>query len=550
MKNYTLILKPIVLSFIMTLGVMMMFQLLTPAKADEPNKAQVVVVLPGEQVTVRSITFTGEISRPTALELAGFKVIADGDIVCSIEGVGCPADNCFCSDNWWSNAKWDDTASNWDTINYTTPASNNDIVGFRWSNSSWGPPKLSGPAYKAASDSLSWLQSQQVITNGSYGNSAGNSVETMFSLGANSQQATNWRPATNAPSLLNYMLNNSSKFADGGDVAAPGKLAVAFAATDGCWPVEAMTIMDSYSSTTGGFSIGSSPQAWAILGLKATSQTVPVKAIQFLKDGIQPNGGWEWFPDWDTDTNATAMAIQALIATGEPATSTVIISGLNYLKSSQNSDGGFPYTPQSAFGTESDGNSTAYVIQAILATGQDPLTGTWRVGGNNPISYMLSLQLADGSFEWQKGKGSNLLASQQAVTALLGRPYPFKSQSLAQCGFSMSTQTNVSQADVGQTINYTYLITNTGDLTLTGLIAVDDKLGPVTLDRTTLASKQTATGILTHIVTDSDFPGPLTNMVTVTGTLLSASVTNEAMFTTVKATVMLPVRNYLPAVSK
>jgi hypothetical protein len=36
------------------------------------------------------------------------------------------------------------------------------------------------------------------------------------------------------------------------------------------------------------------------------------------------------------------------------------------------------------------------------------------------------MQLEDGSFEWQPGFGSNLLATQQAIPALLGRSFPFE----------------------------------------------------------------------------------------------------------------------------
>ena len=58
--------------------------------------------------------------------------------------------------------------------------------------------------------------------------------------------------------------------------------------------------------------------------------------------------------------------------------------------------------------------------------GQDPTGSTWSKGSNNPISFLLSLQLPDGSFEWQQGQGSNQVATQQAIVALLGRPFPLR----------------------------------------------------------------------------------------------------------------------------
>ncbi len=158
---------------------------------------------------------------------------------------------------------------------------------------------------------------------------------------------------------------------------------------------------------------------------------VPAEAVTSLKGLQQKDGGWEWSPGFGSDTNSTALAVQALVAAGEPLTSTVIANGLSYIKTAQGKDGGFTYSPAQNSGSDAD--STAYVVQAIVAAGQEPVTTTWTVDGNTPISYLLSLQLPDGSFEWQKGAGSNALATQQAVAALLERSYPLKRSQLKSC---------------------------------------------------------------------------------------------------------------------
>jgi uncharacterized repeat protein (TIGR01451 family) len=72
-------------------------------------------------------------------------------------------------------------------------------------------------------------------------------------------------------------------------------------------------------------------------------------------------------------------------------------------------------------------------VQALVAAGEDPLTGTWTVTNSNPISYLLSMQLPDGSFEWQKGYGTDQWATRQAIPALLGRAYPLEVGSLESC---------------------------------------------------------------------------------------------------------------------
>jgi prenyltransferase beta subunit len=155
------------------------------------------------------------------------------------------------------------------------------------------------------------------------------------------------------------------------------------------------------------------------------SETIPSGAVDQLKSTINVDGGWGWVAG-SSDTNGTALALQALVAAGESLSATEVISGLAYLDAAQNSDGGFPYDPASLTTTESDANSTAYVVQALMATSQDPFTGTWLISDTHPISYLLSLQLANGSFEWQAGSGTNQLATQQAIPALLGRPYPLR----------------------------------------------------------------------------------------------------------------------------
>jgi hypothetical protein len=404
----------------------------TETNADGPDDGYVVVVFPGEQGTVRAISYTAGISRIGALKLSGWDVESSGDAVCSIDGVGCPASNCFCADNWWSSAEW---GADWDTSWPPTTAEDGDIIGFRWSQSAWGPPLLPGPAYAAASDGLEWLRPRQSETDGGYG-SAGNSLEVMMAVGANGYQGTEWRRNADAPSLLGHVLANGAAYSTGG-AAAAGKLAVGLSAGDGCYPYNALQPSDTYSATsgiyTGGYGQGGAgPQSWGILGTQALSQTAPAAAVTYLKNAANPDGGWGWAPG-NSDTNGTSLAIQALVAAGEPVGSSVIVSGLTYLKSAQNDDGGFPYDPNSIYGTDSDTNSTAYVVQAILAAGQDPLTGTWIISNTNPISYLLGMQQSDGGFEWQPGFGSDQLATQQAVPALLGRPFPVRLADVAAC---------------------------------------------------------------------------------------------------------------------
>ena len=80
-------------------------------------------------------------------------------------------------------------------------------------------------------------------------------------------------------------------------------------------------------------------------------------------------------------------------------------------------------------------------------------------------------------------------------------------------------------ASLGDTVTYTYTITNTTSNNITNLSLIDNKLGTITLPKTTLASSGNITVTNTHLVTVSDYPGPFVNTATVKGVL---ATTNNA----------------------
>jgi hypothetical protein len=154
--------------------------------------------------------------------------------------------------------------------------------------------------------------------------------------------------------------------------------------------------------------------------------------VEALAAQQQPTGGWEWQAGFGADTNTTALAVQTLLAAGYPVTATEVVSGLAFLKSGQVAGGGFVYDPATPENGP-DANSTAYVLMALSAAGEDPAGETWTVDDSGPVDFLISVQQADGSLEWQAGTGPNLLATAQAVTALLGRSYPLAVGELALC---------------------------------------------------------------------------------------------------------------------
>jgi len=83
---------------------------------------------------------------------------------------------------------------------------------------------------------------------------------------------------------------------------------------------------------------------------------------------------------------------------------------------------------------------------------------------------------------------------------------------------AVSVTPDMPSAEVGEEIRYTYRVTNTGNVTLSGVSAGDDDLGAVTLTGTSLAPDESTSGELNYTVRETDLPGPLTTSVTATGT--------------------------------
>jgi uncharacterized repeat protein (TIGR01451 family) len=113
--------------------------------------------------------------------------------------------------------------------------------------------------------------------------------------------------------------------------------------------------------------------------------------------------------------------------------------------------------------------------------------------------------------------GPNATASDSASVALPGNPI-----------IEVDKIAHVDTVSVGETITYTYDITNTGDVPLSSITAIDDRLGAVTLLATSLSPGISTSGVLAYVVTEDDLPGPITNTVSVTGTShVGALVTDQ-----------------------
>lgn len=286
---------------------------------------------------------------------------------------------------------------------------------------------LAGTVSAGTPEALSWLRGQQA-PDGGFGQpgSVGATIDAALAITAAAGDLTSWQMGGNTP--LDFLRSSLSQI-EGAGVTAKLILALVPAGLD---PTDfggtnlAKVLEDSYDSTTGRFDgeNGTVPtQALAIMALESLGRPVEKKAINWLVDAQGEDGSWTWNGDPATqgDTNTTALAIQTLAAVN--ARSDVVDRALAYLKQVQNDDAGWPYQKPSDYGTDTDANSTANVLQALYAVGAD--LSDWAVGTSSPVDALLSLQKETGAFQWQAAvPDDNFLATVQAVPALAGKAFP------------------------------------------------------------------------------------------------------------------------------
>jgi hypothetical protein len=156
--------------------------------------------------------------------------------------------------------------------------------------------------------------------------------------------------------------------------------------------------------------------ALAILALHAAGAIPAPQAAEGLTAARLPDGSYAFNGDLTPgggDSNTTSVVVQALAALGQPQAE--IQPSLGYFLSTQNPDRGWTYQKPSPYGEETDANSTALVIQALIASGEN--LDAW----SDPQDTLLGLQQESGALAFNASTpGDNLLATTQAIPALAG----------------------------------------------------------------------------------------------------------------------------------
>ena len=197
----------------------------------------------------------------------------------------------------------------------------------------------------ALDHALTWLRAQQQ-TDGSFGG-PGQSTDAVFAAVSGGQDPAAWTHG--GPSLLDYLATQAMTYTLS-STAAAGKLTLALLAAQPDRPPNRFggvnvggRVLDAFDHHSG--QIGSSlyDHGFGLLALSAQYAPGRWLARTWLRQRQLTNGGWEFGGGWGADTNTTAVALQALLAAGEPAEAPSVRRGLAFLRQQQNPDGGFPY---------------------------------------------------------------------------------------------------------------------------------------------------------------------------------------------------------------
>jgi len=178
--------------------------------------------------------------------------------------------------------------------------------------------------------------------------------------------------------------------------------------------------------------------------------------MALISAGVSPDNPsiqarWGFAPGFPSTPDDTTAALMALTATGGPSDPNMVTEALQYLHSQQGPNGGIM-----GWGVE-NGESTAWVLMALAALGEDPTSDDWTVDpspegtGGNLVDYLLNLQSVDlimlpdpdnpgsyipdgaapdGSFIYSNplvwGAGTELYGwtTSHSIQALVGKPWP------------------------------------------------------------------------------------------------------------------------------
>jgi hypothetical protein len=166
--------------------------------------------------------------------------------------------------------------------------------------------------------------------------------------------------------------------------------------------------------------------------------------VDYLRTKQLSNGGWTWntSPGAPADTDMTGSVVAAFCAAGVDPSDPDVQQALGLLHSLQDpATGGFVAPPES-FGIGVNTDTTAWVTSGLVQCGIDPQGPEWTTAqGKTPLDYLLSMQKADGHFDWTAEFGGGAFETYSAVRPLMGAGSSTTDPAPATCGCAESTST-------------------------------------------------------------------------------------------------------------
>jgi len=279
-----------------------------------------------------------------------------------------------------------------------------------------GPAASSGGKESA----LVWLRASQLADGGfssgfSDGSDIGATADAVIAIASAGEAPATWRAVEASP--IDFLRSHVAEVTGSG-LAAKVALALIAAGENpsdfGGVDLPAI-IAAGFDSSTGFYGGGPYDSAMSILALVQAGVDPAPQAIEGLLRARQPDGSYAFdgaMTPGSGDSNTTALAVQALLIAGAGEQ---VVPSFAYFRQRQNPDGGGTYQKPSAYGEATDANSTALVMQALLAGGQD--LGQW----GDPLKSLLALQQPSGALAFNaETPGDNALATIQAIPALAG----------------------------------------------------------------------------------------------------------------------------------
>ena len=276
-----------------------------------------------------------------------------------------------------------------------------------------------------AQRALQWLQCTQQQPNGqigSGGNPIARSAEVAFSLAAAGQDASAMKAGT--VSLADYL-----KTAVSTDVGSNGELLLARASQPNAGPTATVSAqLQAAKGSNGEYGADLFSDALAILGLRAAGQMVGDDAVAFLEGKQNPTDhGWSFdnAGQFGSDSNTTALVLQALIASGVNQNDVHVSNGFQFM-ASQFVGGGFvsqadPTKPAGDPSNIPDANSDELGIEAIMGAALQT-DQHWAPRLQAAENDLAGRQIATGADAGALTGFSKLFATTFAPAAFLLRP--------------------------------------------------------------------------------------------------------------------------------